>query len=356
MSNDGLSTFGIVRKRMADLFSDFATRIKENGAFGSQTTLDDPDNYAGDPLVAIASAASASTHELWEAVEFYYNQLDPNSAEGQFLQRLHADRFGINGTSMSDEQLRSAVLTAAKTGVAMVTPTSLALADPAAKCAQLVLSKPNAPVPGLPAPGAMLVVNGNIDYDNLAQQLWERTDIGLYDWYGDTEAQVTTPNGGCITYRFQPACRVYIGVEVFGFTDTTACDDLDPSTVATSVLAALEAAYDGCEFGSRITNNRLRQILEAVDGFTFTGVRVKRIPKYLTCDINSDEYGEIPTVTIDGTPTVWSTDLACGFCAGDLMGCEDEYGLCVQLEPWEFADFELQFIEVTEVDASEEGC
>ena len=89
----GFTTSGIIRKRMADLYSDFALRIKESGVFGTQTTVDAPDLFPADPLVQIMATTAGSLHELWEAVELWFSQLDPRTASGTYLEFLHGSHM-----------------------------------------------------------------------------------------------------------------------------------------------------------------------------------------------------------------------------------------------------------------------
>ena len=103
MSLNGVTLFGVVRKRMDDLLRDFRDRLKvdQNGnpstVFGALTTLDNPDAYPGDGLVQLAAASSASDADLWEAVEFFFAQLDPNQSQGRYLERFHGiPRFGLS--------------------------------------------------------------------------------------------------------------------------------------------------------------------------------------------------------------------------------------------------------------------
>ena len=82
---------GIVVERQAEIFYDVAEKIRNSGAFGSLTVLDDPDQFAADPFVQTVVALTASDSDTWLALEWLQNQLDPNTASGRYLIDFHSN-------------------------------------------------------------------------------------------------------------------------------------------------------------------------------------------------------------------------------------------------------------------------
>ena len=64
---------GILVQKQGELFALLADKIK-GGAWGNQTTLDLPNEYAADPLVQLAVAITASDADCWLALEWLQNQ------------------------------------------------------------------------------------------------------------------------------------------------------------------------------------------------------------------------------------------------------------------------------------------
>lgn len=337
--SSGLSLFGIVRKRMSELYSDFAERIKAGGAFGPQTVLDQPDIYKGDPLVQLASAASASDSELWEAVEFYYAQFNLETASGVFLDRLHGDRAGVTrALDQSDTDFRAAIRTVLQVLPSRFDPTAIALNQPEVECAAGVVVTGD---DGCPA--YELVIRGcKPDYQALAQALFDSADLGVYSMQGDIPVSVSTPNGGCVTYRFTEAQPIVIGVRVYG-TATDGCSSIDD--VSALVSAALAAFQAGCSFGGQFDAAVLLPILTAIDGFQVTRVEVARRARQLV-GINCDLSG-LPQIEVCGETAAWATSITCGNAAGEIW-CDTDFGGCADLQSFEYPIFDSQFIEVIE--------
>lgn len=351
-TNSGLTSFGIIRRRMADLYREFADRLKEGGAFGPQTTVDEPDKFPGDPLVQIATAATASAHELWEAVEYFYAQLDYKTASGIYLERMHGTRVGVlRGVGETDEDYKQRLSQLIEARPSRSSPEAIAMARPDVECAAIVLSTTANPVEDIPAPGAMLVVKGcDIDYAALAQDLFNGVELGLHTWYGDIEVGYGPPNGGCVQYRFQPAQPVFLAVEIIGyFTDP--CMALTPESVIDTALGRLEPSILGCALGSRINAASVVTVIGQIDGFMVTGVRLARRAKQLV--VGDCEPDGLISVELCGETIIWATSVVCGPGAGEVWCPGGQQ--CVDLRPWEYPTFDPRFITLTQ-DPTYGGC
>lgn len=351
-TSSGLTSFGIIRRRMADLYLNFATRIKEGGAFGTQTTVDQPDLFPGDPLVQIASASSASAHELWEAVELFYSQLDPETASGIYLERLHGARIGTaRAIGQSDDEYRQIILQTMRQRPSRSDPASIAAARDDVDCARLVLSTIGAAVEGIPAPGAMLVVKGcSVDYQALAADLYNGVELGLHTWYGSVTAGHRPIAGGCVVYNFQPALTMFAAVRVTGYS-VDACSTADHASVKAAILSKLRTAFVGCELGSGFNSALALGAIGQIDGFVVTGLTLARRPRQLIAD--GCPLDGLTTVMDCGVETPWASSITCGVGAGEVW-C-DAYQACLALLPWETLAFDEQFITVVD-DLTQGGC
>lgn len=344
----GFTTFGIVRKRMADLYSDFALRIKENGVFGTQTTADAPDVFAADPLVQIMATTSASLHEVWEAVELWYGQLNLETATGTFLDQLHGSRLGVlRAVGQTDESYRATLL-AATARPSRTAIETVAVGREDVECAKLVLSTPQAPVEGIPAPGAALVIKGcAVDYNALACSIADSVELGMYSLVGNRFGSCTLDNGSCLTYTFMEAVPVYAAMEVKGFY-SDGCSRASTDTLREQIAAALTAATQ-CQIGSVVSGGSAMRVLSVIEGFVVTEVRFARRARELWG--NGCDPADAPKVMLCGIETPWVTSQTCGIGAGEVW-CEPTEA-CLGLDPWEYIAFDQQFITVT---VGEEGC
>lgn len=347
----GLSAFGVVRKRMADLIIDFALRIKEGGAFGAQTTVDNPDDFPGDPLVAIATTAAASDAELWEAVELWYAQLDPETATGVYLDRMHGERVGIaRASGQSDEDYRAAILAAIRSRPTRSDPATVAIQRPDIECARLIVSTLAAPVDGIPAPGAMLVVKGcNIDWQALAADLYQYVELGAWSLYGSRGILYTPPTGGCIGYYVQDAVPVFAGIDI-SVRLKAECGGPDLAAVKAYVMQVLQARYGACALGGAISASDVIAAVGPIDGAELLSVRFARRARQLVgsgCDTSA-----LPAVTLCGASVPWVSAETCGYEAGEVWCAPD--APCLSLRPWEYLAFDSQFVTVSE--GSGGGC
>lgn len=343
----GLSTFGVVRKRMADLIIDFALRIKEGGAFGAQTTVDNPDSFPGDPLVAIATTSAASDAELWEAVELWYAQLDPETATGIYLERMHGERVGIaRATGQSDADYRAAILAAIRARPTRSDPETVAVQRPDIECARLLVSTLAAPIDGIPAPGAMLIVKGcNIDWQAFAADLYSYVELGAWSLYGSRGILYTPPSGGCIGYQVQEAIPVFAAIDI-GIRRKSACGGPDLAMIKAAIVAMLQANFGTCGLGAGLSGTDLIAALGPIADAEITHVRFARRARQLIgsgCDT-----ADLPAVTICGVSQPWASAETCGYEAGEVW-CDPD-APCLSLRPWEYMAFDAQFVTVSEAD------
>lgn len=347
----GFTTFGIIRKRMADIYSDFALRIKESGVFGTQTTADAPDLFPTDPLVQIMATTSASLHELWEVVELWFAQLDPRTASGTYLEFLHGSRLGIaRAGGQTDSEYRAAILSAfsrpARTDIVTV-----ATARPDIDCAVLLTSSTEAPIEGIPTPGNALVVKGcGVDFQALATDIYTYVDLGVHHLYGEVVAYHQPAVGGCITYNFMEAKAVFAAVEVHGYyTDT--CGLSPESDVLAAIYARLRDTYSECGLGIGFNAATASLAIGAITGFVVTDIRIARRAKELWPD--GCALDDATHVMLCGVSTPWATSTTCAFDAGETW-CAPVDG-CLSILPWEHVSFDPQFITVVE-DLTQGGC
>lgn len=347
----GFTTFGIVRKRLADIYGDFALRIKESGVFGTQTTVDAPDTFPSDPLVQIMVTTGASIHEVWEAVELWYTQLDPATASGAYLEHLHGSRLGIlRAPGQTDTEYRATLLNA------LVRPNRNNLltvldARTDVECAALLTSTVDNPIEGIPAPGNAIVVKGcNLDYAAMAGDLYNSVELGLHQFYGDKIGSHMPAAGGCVTYRFMEAEPLYVALEVHGYY-TEVCGTNGASTVQAAVLAAMQRAFPSCRIGEGLNTATAMTAIGVLSGFVVTGVSMARRARQLWG--NGCDPADAPKVTICGTETAWVSSITCGTNPGEVW-CPPAPG-CLDIKPWEYVALDAQFITVVE-DPTKGGC
>jgi hypothetical protein len=352
-TTSGLTTFGIIRKRMADLYADFALRIKEGGVFGTQTTADLPDTFPTDPLVQIMTTTTASLHELWEAVEFYYAQLDPKTASGVFLDNLHGQRVGIaRGVGQTDESYREAILSA------LARPTrnhieTVASARPDIDCAILLTSTVTDPIVGIPAPGNALVLKGCgvVDYNALAKDIYDTIELGPHQLHGDVIGSYAPNATSCATYRFFEADPIFPAMAIQGYFTAT-CGVTDIAAIKTTITATLNALYSACGLGAQLNAAVVTATLANLAGFIVTDVKLARRSRELW-PMPCPDLSAATTVSICGVVTPWVTHEICGLKAGEVW-CPPTSD-CLQVKPWEYISIDPQFITVVE-DATRGGC
>ncbi len=350
--SSGFTGAGVVRKRMPEIFAEFRDRLKQptdpndpsSAAFGPQITLDNPDQHPGDSLVAIGTAHSASTHELWEALEGLQNNLDASTANERFLRLFHAPRSGISENStLSKDDLRALILQRECEGVPMASPATVALCDPNVECATVVRSTLQNPVDGMPANTAMIVVKGTPDWSDLANEMYKRVDFGLFDLVGDIQTSASLSVSD-LCYRFQPACRVFVGLEI-RVRRLGNCGVLDQALVSQTVVERLKELYSGCGFGQAFTSASLIAEIGPIDGFAIESIGLRRRAPMLVG--KGCTQTDAPDVVINDILTNWSSSQICGYCQGEFWCLE--FLDCLKLKPWEFADFDLAFTQTSEI-------
>jgi len=344
----GGTTFGIVRKRMADLYNDFAARIKADGAFGPLTTVDNPDLYKSDPLVQLAAAASASDAELWEVVEFHFKQFDSQSSSGRYLEAYWGiPRFGLARQIGEDWAVYEAkIKNLIQNGAGRYDPPVSAMSFPGVECAAQVFSTPNNPIEGMAAGTSMIVIKAcdPIDYDALAAHLWATTEYGIYDFVGDNTASADTGAGGCVGYNLQPACPIVVDLLVSGYPVGPKCVAAGGVTAETklAIIEQMNAAFSLCQFGTVFRSSEISAMLD-IDGFITEDVTFRRRAPELIgggCDAPADA----PLVEICGAAAAWVSDVICKFCSGEVW-CGNRTD-CLRLNPWEYPVFNISFVEI----------
>ena len=343
-----VSAAGITVGKQAEIFYDLAEKIRSSGAFGSMTVLDDPDQFAADPFVQMAVALTASDSDCWLALEWLQNQLDPEFADGRFLNEIHLSRYGINNPDLSTDEARALVRQLRKNGVKPSSPEAAVMRLPSVKFAKTIYSKPRALVPPIASGETMLVVmpkpNMTIPSGAIAQALFENIGDGFYNWVGDVQ-DTYEYKGHCYPYYYQPAARVVIAVKIYG--NLNECTDAAWHTAANALIERANCALQ-FELGAKIDGQALLQTLGATSGININRIEVQRRPKPLTpteclADAESLTFKDCSGVE---TTELWASDKVCGYDQGEIW-CKD-FVDCLNLKPWEYATFHPSFFEFVE--------
>jgi hypothetical protein len=336
---------GILVGKQAEIFYDLAEKIRNSGAFGSSTVLDEPDLYASDPFVQTAIALTSSDSDCWLALEFLQNQLDPENATGRFLNEIHLSRYGINKPDLSTAEARALIRQLRLNGVKITSPEAAVMQLASVKFAKTYYSKPRALVPYLNAGENMLVITPNpttpIIAGTIAQKLFENIGDGFFNWVGDTQ-DIYEYEGHCYPYFYQLADRVVIAVKIYG--NLKDCTDANWADVANALIEKANCALQ-FDYGATIDGQALLQLIGATPNVNINRIEIQRRPKPLTpieclADAPSLTFTDCSGIT---TTELWASDKVCGYAQGEIW-CND-FVDCMVLKPWEYATFHPSFFE-----------
>ena len=339
---------GIVVERQAEIFYDVAEKIRNSGAFGSLTVLDDPDQFAADPFVQTVVALTASDSDTWLALEWLQNQLDPNTASGRYLIDFHLSRWGIDATGLNETEAKALLFQLKKNGVKTFSPEVAVMQMPQVAFAKTYYSKFHAPVNYLNPGETMIVVmpkpNQIIPQGVIAQALFDGIGDGFYNWVGDTQ-DIYEYRGNCYPYFYQPADRVVIAVKFYG--NLNECSDAAWHNAANTLMQKANCALQ-YELGAKLDGQALLQLLGETPGININRIEIQRRPKPLTGSECLADAESLTFTSCSGVESseLWASDKVCGYAQCEIW-CKD-FVDCLILKPWEFATFHASFFEFIE--------
>lgn len=349
MSITGLTSTGLDRPTFNELVAGINAHLKSvvgpdgTPCFGAETTLDDIEANAGDPLVELVTAFAASKHEIYELLEGLTQNLDPSQANEYFLKTLHACAAGLTlGPDEDIERFRARIC---DRRVPCVTRIEEALNDlPSVVCSGIV----KGPYGDKIAAGeTMLVVRGNPTAEELGNAWWKY--LPGENLTGDTSYNWDGPDGRCHKLFYQPACRVMFELLIYGEEDP--CGDYSLKDAASQIIAAAKIAY-GCDFGGTLSGPRLSTLLPIpLPGVAIQTIDIRPRPRQLVGAVNGvkceDDNAVLVTLDNNEEPEQWTSASVCGCCPGQFW-CENAPWLCdYTLKPWEFPDFDIALCQTT---------
>ena len=337
----GFTTNGIDRKTQPELLAELSDHLKavldENGnpVFGGCTTLDDPVANAGDPLVELGMATTASLHELWEGVENTFQNFDPSQASGYWLDTFHGCASGLTREpGESDAALQKRICERRNPAVPRFGVAASGLDGVSA--ADFVCT---AYPPKIPAGSGMLVVKGEPDPDDIGDTWYYYAPPGK-DLVGESFVDWVGPDGVCRRIRYQQACRVFVELCIVGRADP--CGKYSLKDAAQTII---DDAKDqlSCRFGISVNGLEMMALGERLPGVFVQEIKVRRRPRQLVlAGTDGEPCADGVLVSIDGgDPEPWVSSNICGCCPGEVW-CGD-FECSTQLKPWEFPDFDAVF-------------
>ena len=344
----GFISAGYDRKTQPELLEELndklkaATDGKGNPIFGGCTTLDDPIANAGDPLVEIGMASTASMHELHEAFEALTQNLDPSQASGAWLDTLHACASGLTRKDCeTDAAFSQRICNRQRPGYPRIADQVSSL--PGVSAAAFVFGPYEEKLAS--SDEGMLVIKGEATAEEIGEAWYNYAPPGkslvgeqFVDWVG--------PDGVCHRIAYQPGCRVFVDLLITGYADP--CAGVSLKDAAANMIEAAKDAY-GCRFGGSLSGFPLIGAGEPVDGVFIQSVQLRRRPRQLALIGADGETCEddATVVTIDKEEVPWIGSNICGCCPAEIW-CKG-WSDCLTFKPWEFPDFDPAFCETVPV-------
>lgn len=314
----------IEAKKQNEILSEMAVALESSGVLPSPNALMDADANASDPMVQMYVGFSSAVSEVYLQLENLQNQLDYRTANAQWLTSLHGSRFCVDLYGKTEEDARATIAQLDLNNVKNGDPVTAVMSAENVAFAKAIYGDET-----------MLVVQNkqglSIPDGAMARALYEGVPAGFYEFVGDKSD--THIDGTCHTYKYQPAERVIIGLEVRG--------EIDPCLPSVWGDLANQIVHDfNCAnryvFGETVRAQDILQQINKIDGLKLTSVKIqKRGAKLSTVDCEPDfvEFydcdGVLETVNYTNTNTA-----ECANSAGYLW-C-DEYTDCAQMKQWEY--------------------
>ncbi|GHA66334.1 hypothetical protein GCM10009007_03510 [Formosimonas limnophila] len=312
-------------KKQNDILRDMALALEGSGVLPSPNALMDADANASDPMVQMYAGFSAALSEVYLQVEALQNQLDYRTADVNWLAALHGSRFGIDLTGRTEADARKLIEQLDKDGVRNGDLVIAAMRAENVAYAKAVYGTET-----------MLIVQnkqGEVIPDGaIAQQLYEGIPTGFYTLVGD-KVDTYVLDGECYDYRYQPAERVIIALEIHGQISECAPDQW--AQIANQVVKTFncEKRYS---LGGTVGSVEILQSIEKIAGVKLNSVKIsKRGAKFIAeeCAPELVDFYDCDGVleTVDFTN---KSPQECANSAG-YFWCKD-FSDCVPMKPWEY--------------------
>ena len=320
-------------KKQNTILADMAVALEASGVLPSPNALSAADQNAADPLVQIYTGFSSALSELYLSVEGLQNQLDYRTANANWLAALHGSRFGVDLSGMGENEARAVIAQLDADGVRNGDPATVVMGAAGVSYAKAVYGQET-----------MLVVKNKqgqtIPDGAIAEALYNGVPSGFYTFVGD-KLDSYGAGGMCYEYRYQPAERVIIGIEVRG--SVADCEQSQWAAAANQLIQTFNCENQ-LNFGGTVSSAEILQSISRVAGLKLNSVKiVKRGAKFvpLNCPPEYVDFYDCDGVleTVDFTN---ENAEDCQFSAG-YVWCDD-YGDCVSLKPWEYPDLHPNFI------------
>ena len=358
MSNFGFTKNGFLRGRFTDFYEKFRDCIRDSDAFkrtdadgnvvATDTTLENPDDFGGTPLVELATLYSGTNADIHEAFEAMAQNLDPRDASGKWLRSL----FVLSGLTppngRSDAELRailnspsSSKVRSGKGGIEAAVASITGLS-----CSRTSSSTIRNPIEGIPTPGfAISVLANDIDSikDEVAQAIWNNSGVGLFNLVGDTTGKAIDAEGNCHFIDFYNGCRILLGVELQVTID--ACSQYTVADIPALLTTKFRETH---KCSQSISPAQIVKLLCDFPDITIHNVKLgRRAPELMLLDDNGDFVDPVMVMLDDAVdPIPWAMEPFCDPCNGEIW-CPLEEDCSVDLKFFEFFDMAEQLVEVT---------
>lgn len=312
------------------VFSALIKTLNDNlvatGKFGSETVLNRPEEYSASPLVQIATNIVGSQITTDEAIAYLFNQNDPNIASGSMLKKAYASQFGISTDGKTDEQIRAQYFQLRDSNQSVGSIESVMLQRDDVDSARFIR---------IDGDSGMIAIRGVFDEQSVAEDIYTKTDIGLFKLVGDTS--IVLEDAGCLEIKVQKACPLFVALNLTY--DQAECKTFDEDARAIEIAKTLDDVF--YNIGQHPSD-----ILKRLAGLDihYYDVKLARRPRELRLEDPDDGV----EVTIDGENVIWASDTICERCSPQPWEVPSKD--CINIEPWEYVLFDPQFITFTRVE------
>lgn len=327
-------------KKQNEILREMAVALEASGVLPSPNALMDADENASDPMVQMYAGFAGAVSEVYLQVEGLQNQLDYRTANANWLAALHGSRFGVDLSGKTESEARALIAQLDKDGVKNGDPVTAVLAVENVAYAKAIYGQET-----------MLIVQNkqgqSIADGAIAQALYEGVPPGFYTFVGD-KLDTYVFNGECKEYRYQPAERVIIGLEIHG--QISECAPEQWAKIANQIVKSFN-----CEkrfvLGGTVGANEILQSIEKIDGVKLNSVKItKRGAKFAIdgCPPEMVDFYDCHGV-LESVDFTNPNPAECANSAG-YFWCKD-YSDCVSLKPWEYPVLHPEHISFVEESA-----
>ena len=312
-------------KKQNEILRDMAVALESSGVLPSPNALMDADANASDPLVQIYAGFAGALSEVYLQLENLQNQFDYRTANANWLAALHGSRFGVDLSGMTENEARAVIANLDKNNVRNGDPVTAVMQAENVAFAKAIYGSET-----------MLIVQNkqgqSIPDGAIAEALYSGIPAGAYEFTGDKE-DTHIDGGVCYRYRYQPAERVIIALEIIG--EQEPCLPSAQAEIANQIIKDFNCE-NRFKYGGNVRAQDILQAIEKVDGFKMASVKIQKRGKQFMFDDCEVE----PTMFYDCDGVEESERYAngnaieCANSAGYIW-CND-YGDCVTLKDWEY--------------------